>query len=244
MIQEPHNVEWTPEKIANFWKVNHSLFARRRYSQQVGPALARLIGRDVAKPGSRILDFGCGDGALLTRMINGRSVLVGYDFEPPAASLPWPKDPEQSKVLSLSNFYYISNERLGEISGVFDAVLLVEVVEHLPDRDLDQMLSTSLQALRPGGRLFITTPNEESLHQNTVNCPDCNCIFHRVQHVRSWDIETLTRYVAERGFAPKKVFATDLGRMQRSFASRWVHTVVDVLDKRKLPHLIGIFVKQ
>ena len=48
----------------------------------------------------------------------------------------------------------------------------------------------------------MTTPSNEDLEAGTVGCPACGCLFHRMQHIRSFTAETLTRMVEEAGFAP------------------------------------------
>lgn len=69
-----------------------------------------------------------------------------------------------------------------------DCVFAVEIIEHLSDTYLSATLNEIYRILKPGGYLIITTPNNEDLEANKTICPECGCIFHRWQHVRSWDI--------------------------------------------------------
>ena len=57
--------------------------------------------------------------------------------------------------------------------------------------------------LKPGGRLVVTTPNEEDLEQSKVVCPECLARFHKMQHVRSWSARTLTERLEGYGFKGK-----------------------------------------
>lgn len=234
-----HTVQWTPEKVAAFWEVNHSLFARRRFSQQVGPALAQLIHRQVPGGGATVIDFGCGDGTLLRQLRDGRTRLVGTDFKMPSGLQPL--NDQDITAADPGQPWFVADADTGFLDGRFDAVLLIEVVEHLDDTALAHVLGKCRALLKPQGVLMITTPNDENLPNNTVNCPDCGCVFHRVQHVRSWTADSLSKALAAHGLRAESVYSTDLGRMQRRPLSRWLHTAMDHLDKRKMPHLVGMF---
>lgn len=47
---------------------------------------------------------------------------------------------------------------------------------------------------------MITTPNDENLDISKTCCPECGCIFHKTQHVRSWTPENLDNFMSSRGF--------------------------------------------
>jgi SAM-dependent methyltransferase len=236
---KPHIVEWTEEKVGAFWRVNHTNFSRRRYSQQVGPALARLVGKHVAS-GGVILDYGCGNGDLLRVLDATRYKLLGTDYEMPPDFVLFSPGTGGSPSPT-RNLRFVLPSQMDELNGTLDAVLLIEVVEHLEDPVLDGVLSRIRSLLKPEGRVLVTTPNREDLPYNTVNCPDCGCIFHRVQHVRSWSAATLAERMALFGLVPLSLMETDLGRMQRSPLSRLIRTALDRYDRRKEPHLVGIF---
>jgi 2-polyprenyl-3-methyl-5-hydroxy-6-metoxy-1,4-benzoquinol methylase len=234
-----HTVQWTHEKVSAFWEVNHLLFARRRFSQQVGPALRQLIHRQLPSGVAAVVDFGCGDGTLLHQLRDGSTRLVGTDFKMPSGFQALVG--QDLAVVDPSQAWFVADADTGRLDGYFDAVLLIEVVEHLDDDALAHVLGKCRALLKPQGVLMITTPNDENMPNNTVNCPDCGCVFHRVQHVRAWTTETLTSAICAHGLRAKSVYCTDLGRMQRRPVSRWLHTAMDRLDKRKMPHLVGLF---
>ncbi len=204
-------VDWTDEQVETFWSF-HARQARERpgrswyFSESAGRYLAtylQLYAR--LNRGGAFLDFGCGPGFFLetlSRRGRGRLRLFGLEFS------------EQSATEA--------RERLQGCAGVagvvciptlpapwpdasFDFVSSIEVVEHLDDEKLDGFLSEAHRLLKPGGTLFITTPNEEDLAVERIACPHCRHFFHRWQHVRSWSVTSLREHVALYGFEPIKV---------------------------------------
>jgi 2-polyprenyl-3-methyl-5-hydroxy-6-metoxy-1,4-benzoquinol methylase len=105
----------------------------------------------------RTLDVGCGSGAftLYASKIGNWSVGVSYDAENNL------KARARAKVLNLRDVEFITLDvaflrslitRLGE----FDQVICCETIEHIME---DQKLVSDLAfALKPGGRLLLTTP--------------------------------------------------------------------------------------
>ena len=48
------------------------------------------------------------------------------------------------------------------------------------------LLEEVRRVLRPGGHVIMTTPHREDMGKNEVLCPNCRCVFHRMQHLRSF----------------------------------------------------------
>ncbi len=71
-----------------------------------------------------------------------------------------------------------------------------------------------------------------------VMCPDCGCVFHQFQHVRSFTPEGLRAAVEARGFKTlrcRPLLLSFLPRWMQPF-HRWVYPRV----KGKLPHLLYV----
>ncbi|MDR3636729.1 MAG: methyltransferase domain-containing protein [Isosphaeraceae bacterium] len=139
------------------------------YEAEVGARFDRLQGRfkesvdredfrlralrEVLGPleGRRILDLGCGKGRFGRRLADGGAAVVGLDLS-------------AAMLASASGLPRVrgSARRLPLASGVFDAVIAVEVFEHLPG--LDDVLAEARRVLRPGGLLAVIDKNAAALN--------------------------------------------------------------------------------
>jgi methionine biosynthesis protein MetW len=100
--------------------------------------------------GARVLEIGCGTGSL-SRIVADTCGAEVVGIEPDSQRA------ERAKTRGLEvHVGYLSSELIHEI-GVFDVVLLADVLEHVPNPHA--MLSLSRQALKPGGAVIISVPN-------------------------------------------------------------------------------------
>jgi methionine biosynthesis protein MetW len=100
--------------------------------------------------GVRVLDVGCGAGALV-RVLRGVTRAEFLGIEPDAMRA------ERARSHGLNvRTGYLTRELVNEL-GLFDIVLLTDVLEHLPDPQ--SLLLIVREALRPGGIVIISVPN-------------------------------------------------------------------------------------
>ena len=98
-----------------------------------------------------VLDLGAGDGAFTGPMALQGLRVVACDLS--RARL-------QNLKTSTSELVELDATAIPFKQSVFDTVLFVEVLEHLPDRAAQQKLLAELgQVLRPDGVIVLTTPN-------------------------------------------------------------------------------------
>jgi SAM-dependent methyltransferase len=100
----------------------------------------------------RFLDCGCGSGGYIVTLSRRHAIdAYGIEFESEKVAKAHARGLDKSRVLQGDI------EDLPHTSGSFDAVLLNEVLEHVPDqhRGLDEVH----RVLRPGGLLFVFSPN-------------------------------------------------------------------------------------
>jgi small RNA 2'-O-methyltransferase len=110
-----------------------------------------------------VVDLGCGSGALLQRLLREPHLrrIVGVDSSPHALHTAEQRltsaDGSRDERLSLRQGSVMSVDR--DLSG-FDAVVLVETIEHLEPAHLSRLEDCVFGRLMPG-RVLITTPNRE-----------------------------------------------------------------------------------
>lgn len=90
-------------------------------------------------------------------------------------------------------------------SDVFDIVVMSEVLEHLSDSVIVSTMREIKRVLKKNGRLILTVPYNEDLNYNRVVCPKCNCIFHRWGHVRSFNKNSLEKFLLDHAFEVREI---------------------------------------
>jgi SAM-dependent methyltransferase len=122
-------------------------------SNQLMEMIVGTVGRIVQKD-ARILDVGCGGGALLRLLKDrlGLTNLLGIDLNGKAARF----------AKEVRGVNVIHGDAKHDLQGrQFDLVLSIESIEHMNDfKDYMRML---LASLVPGGQLLITTPRNSRL---------------------------------------------------------------------------------
>ncbi len=104
--------------------------------------------RPYIRPGSRVLDVGCHDGALFRQI--GARVAEGVGVDPELQ-----KPVAWERVRLLPGSY---PEVPGETEP-FDAITMLAVLEHLPAEVHGDLASACSRDLKPGGHLIITVPS-------------------------------------------------------------------------------------
>jgi 2-polyprenyl-3-methyl-5-hydroxy-6-metoxy-1,4-benzoquinol methylase len=236
----PHEAEWTPERVRRFWAyLSGSQQADRAYfSSHSGDGIVAFAERYVPLAGRRVLDYGCGPGYLIERLLQRGVRAEGLEFSPESI------DQVRKRCGDHPLFGGITlAEQLPSpiASQNVDVVFLVEVLEHLPAEQLKLTLDDVRRVLRPGGFLVVTTPHNEDLDVLKTICPDCGCIFHHWQHVNSFTADGLVSLLGDYGMSPLLCKAT-------TFGGRWPLKVLRVLRRAALkpwvsiqePHLVYI----
>lgn len=195
---QEHEIEWTREKAARFWRVLARNVADRDYfSNAVGRSVILEARHHGVKLDGRVLDYGCGPGHLLRHLVQLTTSVEGADFSEPSLA------EARRRVESNPSFRGVT--LISELPSVlpanaYDTVFFIETIEHLIGDDLPDTLHELYRLVRPGGCVVVTTPNNEDLDRSKRCCPDCGCVFHLVQHVSSWSRETLSKALEHVGF--------------------------------------------
>lgn len=198
----PKPMNWTPEITARFW-ANEARHPENYFTNHSGHKVARKL-KPFLKRHNRVLDYGCGLGFLVPHLAALGLEVTAADVSPEAI--------EATNQRNADTRGFQGAHLASSLQMPFDAIVSVEVVEHLTDAQLDEYFSTMWRLLEPGGTAIITTPNNESLQAAEVYCPCCDNTFHRWQHMRSWNAQTLGGALVRHGFKPWIAMETNFGR--------------------------------
>lgn len=145
--------------------------------------------------GGRLLEVGCGSGAMLELMNRLGWDAEGIDFDPKAVTA------ARSRGLKVA---LGSLEQQGYASESFDAITTSHLIEHVPNPST--LVEKTLELLKPGGRLVVVTPNTASMGSK---------IFGRTwrgleppRHLHIFTRQSLRRLACSAGFEIEKLDTT------------------------------------
>ncbi|MBA2642202.1 MAG: methyltransferase domain-containing protein [Actinobacteria bacterium] len=198
LLREHWRMTGKPDELADRF-VARDLGAVERaevYVEEVERQFGRALG-----PGDRVLEVGCGTAALAAAAARRGCSAVASDV-----SMRWlVLARKQLDDLGLGvELVCCAAEALPYRAGAYDVVIAGDVVEHVADQG--QFTRECARALRPGGVLFLATPNRYSLGLEP--------------HVRLWGVGFLPRGVAKRYVALVRKAPYDHVRLLSSFALR------------------------
>jgi len=158
-------------------------FYARKHERPLQLVAGRLTPTDM------ILDLGCGDGrhsALLAKWVKA---VVGVDHQQLPLQFARLLIQEGNVALSRGD-----GARLPLASGIFAGATCLDVIEHLPEARVPELLKEVRRVLKPKGWVVFTTPNRASLHNRLWG--------HRVsqKHYYEYTLPELISMLAEAGF--------------------------------------------
>jgi 2-polyprenyl-3-methyl-5-hydroxy-6-metoxy-1,4-benzoquinol methylase len=225
------HMEWTPQRVQSFWDYE-SQFPQRYFTYTRASSLVARV-KPFLKDARRIVDYGCGRGYLTEQLLNLGSEVVAADYSPDSVAV------VADRFTGRANFQ--GAFEVGELESrgeSFDAIFVVEVIEHLTDEALAELFDRVGKIAAPGAMVVITTPNCEDLEKKQVFCPACNHAFHRWGHLRSWSDASLAEYVQARGW---EVVTTIVTRFAKLIPGRPWKTLWNRIESRltiKKPNLV------
>jgi len=132
-----------------------------------------------------ILDIGCGDGLFLRRFFDmipqGRNDLMYVGIDISLRKLHFAQNNAGKSDWIRIHFVLADAESLPFRASVFDIATIIEVIEHLPDPSA--LISELDRAIRPDGKVIITTPSAYGTKGNSCIILKRLCFLkHSVSH--------------------------------------------------------------
>jgi len=242
MEYKEHILEWTDEKVNRFWNFlnNYEPYESVWFSRQVGDVVVKLSQKYLkVKSGAEALDYGVGKGHLSEYLLKKNYLLTVCDFSIEAIA------DINERFKHYKNFQkaVLIRKFPSELeSKKFDIVYLIEAIEHLTDSYINSTLLEIKRVLKPKGIIMITTPNEENLSLSNVCCPECGAIFHRVQHVRCFNKDSLLSLMKTYGFHTLFCQSINLEDYKKNNFKRLIRFLYRRIFRNsvKKPHLVFI----
>lgn len=165
----------------------------------------RIVGA-IPRGARRVLDAGCGDGYVSVLLARRGHEVTALDLSRKRLD----KFADKAKQLGIRQVQGSALET-GLPAGSVDAVILSEVVEHLPEPEA--ALAEAHRVLSPGGLLIVSVPNEEDIPQ--VVCPHCRKSFNTDGHLHSFSAATLSAMLADAELEPRQAVTFRNRRTER-----------------------------
>lgn len=156
--------------------------------------------REAISPGSRHLDFGCGPGTFLGTLDKSIDSL-GVDIS--AQQVAYAQEhygaPHRRFQADATGDFQLARDH-------FDCATVVEVIEHLPRPLTLSILEQIRTALRPGGRIVLTTPNYRSGWPILEYCVNRLApVSYEDQHICKYTKSRLRKLLADGGYTSIQV---------------------------------------
>lgn len=107
--------------------------------------------------GKQILEVACGRGGFVRELTLAGARVAGCDFSLSAVRIAKSKLDQNRSGTVRSGLVQGDAQKLPFANASFDIVVSCETIEHVPDAQ--SAVSEMYRVARPGGRLFLTTPN-------------------------------------------------------------------------------------
>ena len=130
------------------------------YKKKLPMRLERLLGYMRLDKTVSAADFACGNAMLMELIAPRVKSYTGVDFSEPFIRVA----NEKKQQMGMTNADFVCaniSDFCAQRLGAFDAAFAMDVSEHIYDEEWLQTLKSIHSSLKPGGRLYIHTPNRE-----------------------------------------------------------------------------------
>ena len=169
-------------------------------------------------PGSSVLDIGIGWGEIIPLILaRDNCRYTGIDFSEQIVA-------QVAKRYPACKFLVGG---LGQINEIYDAILALEVCEHILPSGIFRFYDQIKRVLATDGLLIVTVPVYENLRFMTLRCPHCGHLHNRMGHVRSYTPELITAELKLAGFEVSESFFI-YASFENSLSGKVKRKIVDI----------------
>jgi ubiquinone/menaquinone biosynthesis C-methylase UbiE len=165
----------------NIWELKGSQLIRQIKRAEV---VKQMLKYSKAK---HILDIGCAEGFITNYLSQLQAQVIGVDID---RSLKTAKN----KVKN-ADFIYASITDLPFKEETFEAVTLLEILEHLPEKNISKSIIEVNRVLKSGGTLILSVPYKEKI--TYTRCIHCGKLTPLWGHIQSFDENKLKRLLPD-----------------------------------------------
>jgi 2-polyprenyl-3-methyl-5-hydroxy-6-metoxy-1,4-benzoquinol methylase len=150
----------------------------------------------------RVLDAGCGSGTISDFLSRHAGQVVAIDSNPAAIGY-------AAKTFQAPNLQF----KLGQFDDLrdeqpFDKIYCIEVIEHLYENQVTEILSLFHRLANPGGTVLLTTPNYRSLWpliERLLDAFGLVATLDKAQHVTHFTKSKLVRICEQAGWTVEQI---------------------------------------
>jgi 2-polyprenyl-6-hydroxyphenyl methylase/3-demethylubiquinone-9 3-methyltransferase len=156
MAYSPPNID--PDEMEKFTRLSEIWWNPRgpmKSLHHIQPLRLNYIGTRAELQGKRVLDIGCGGGLLAESLAKKGALVTGLDINETMLNLA--KSHARESGLSVDYRMGFAESLAEEERGGFDAVVCMEVLEHVPDPA--GLIRACRNLVKPGGDVFFATIN-------------------------------------------------------------------------------------
>jgi cyclopropane fatty-acyl-phospholipid synthase-like methyltransferase len=243
--------DWTAADIAAFWDWQSKNANRQQqyFTAVMAPAIVQFIKKKGLLKGE-VLDYGCGAGHLLEQMLKQPGVnFYGLDFSADSINETTKRTAGKPNLKALVLVDKLPTDFNDE---QFNSITLIETIEHLQDETLHETMQELFRILKKNGKIFITTPFNENLDDHLNFCPFCKSEFHHMQHMQSFNVDSLTALAGKYGFNVDDCISMDIEKLKLGPVKYFIKQALKKLAtaaglkdaaNEKTPNLLALFVK-
>jgi 2-polyprenyl-3-methyl-5-hydroxy-6-metoxy-1,4-benzoquinol methylase len=178
-------------KEKEFWR---KIFQRKEWYDEINKTKVRFEVIEKYVKGSLVLDFGCGTGFFIKKLIEKGLNVIGIDFYTPKIN--------GAKFIKIKD---VKDLKKIDLKEKFDTIIASEVLEHLTNYEINKVMKFFYKWLKDDGVLIVTVPYRENLKKSKILCPYCLKWFHPWLHRKSFDEEKLQKLLVNYSFRVNKI---------------------------------------